>query len=434
MSGLLRDFQLKLESFNFPVGDARFMLALSGGLDSVVLLDLLSKSGFSGIIAHVNYGLRHDDSDKDEALARQLAELYSWEIEVLDAKNSMLHHPNESLQMAARRIRYDWFSELEMKHHLKAIFLAHHADDQIETFFLKLLRGSGSEGLSGMSEQSGIYFRPLLDFTKERLLEYAKENELTWREDKSNQSDKYLRNTIRLNLLPELKNVQANYLQMVLESVGRLKSEQAQLSSFTQAWIETRVNITEHGFVVLKTDILKEANPQFLIHELLKKYGFSWRLCGCIAQNLTNTHIQHFQTGWYSVQLNRVYLSVNKVVTKVSAEENVHQPEIVLEYFDEMPVDIGFATKNEAWVLVDKIQGELSLRKWQKGDFFWPSGMIGRKLLSDYFTDSKLLPQEREEQWILTCDKEVVWVVNLRIDRRFAASQDSKNIIRLTIA
>jgi len=434
MSGLLQDFQLKIEAFDFPLGDTRFMLALSSGLDSVVLLDLLSKSGFSGIIGHVNYGLRNEDSDKDEALVRKLAELYSWEIAILDAKNSMLHHPNESLQMAARRIRYHWFSELEKEHHLKAIFLAHHADDQIETFFIKLLRGSGSEGLSGMSEQNGIYFRPLLDFTKETLLEYAQENELTWREDKSNQSDKYLRNAIRLNLLPELKNVKANYLQMVLESVGRLKSEQSQLSSFTNAWIKTHVNQTEQGFTVLKTDLLDEANPQFLIHELLKKYGFSWRLCGCIAQNLTNTHIQHFQTRGYSVQINRVYLSVNKLVTKVSAEENVHQPEIVLEYFDEMPVGIGFATKNEAWALVDKIQGELCLRKWQKGDFFWPYGMNGRKLLSDYFTDLKLLPHEREEQWILTCDKEVVWIVNRRIDRRFAAFQDSKNVIRLTIS
>lgn len=434
MSRLLQDFQHKLKDFNFPVKDVRFMLALSGGLDSVVLLDLLSKSGFSGMIAHVNYGLRNEDSDKDEALARQLAEMYSWEILVLDAKNSMLQHPNESLQMAARRIRYDWFSELEKKYHLNAIFLAHHADDQIETFFIKLLRGSGSEALSGMSEQNRIYFRPLLDFTKETLLEYAQANKLTWREDLSNKSDKYLRNAIRLNLLPELKNVQANYLQMVLESVGRLKSEQSQLSSFTKTWSQLHVNQTEHGFTVLKTDLLNEANPQFLIHELLKKYGFSWRLCGCIAQNLTNTHTQYFQTRGYLVQLNRTYLSVNMMVTKVSTEENVHQPEVILNHFDEMPVDIGFATKNEAWVLVDKIQGELCLRKWQKGDFFWPSGMTGRKLLSDYFTDLKLLPREREEQWILTCDKEVVWIVNRRIDRRFAATQDSKNVIRLTIS
>ena len=434
MSGLLQDFQHKLNTLDFPKGEAKILLALSGGLDSVVLLDLLSKSGLTGIIAHVNYGLRNEDSDKDDVLTRQLAELYGWEIEVLHAKNSMLHHPNESLQMAARRIRYDWFSELEKKHHLNAIFLAHHADDQIETFFIKLLRGSGSEALSGMSKQNGIFFRPLLDFSKETLLEYAQENKLTWREDLSNQSDKYLRNAIRLNLLPELKNVQANYLQMVLESVGRLKSEQSQLSSFTNAWIETHVNQTEHGFTVLKTDLLNEANPQFLIHELLKKYGFSWRLCGCIAQNLTNTHTQHFQTGGHLVQLNRVYLSVNMMVTNVSAEENVHQPEVILNFFDEMPVDIGFETKNEAWLLVDKIQGELCLRKWQKGDFFWPSGMNGRKLLSDYFTDIKLLPQEREEQWILTCNNEVVWIVNRRIDRRFAASQTSKNVIRLTIA
>jgi tRNA(Ile)-lysidine synthase len=433
MSGLLHPFQRVLHETKFSTGKNTFILALSGGLDSVVLLDLLAKSGYSGCIAHVNYGLRASDSDLDEALARSLAEQYSWQIEVLDAKELMCHHPNESIQMAARRIRYDWFSKLLLKHNCQTIFLAHHADDQVETLILKLLRAGGIESLSGMDKQNGPFLRPLLDFKKELLLEYASSNNLVWREDLSNQSDKYLRNAIRLQVIPELNRIQPNFVQMALESVGRLKTEHSQLSSFTEDWTNKHVTRTHTGFCVLKSDLNALVSPAYVIHELLKEYGFSWRFCERISQNLTNTHKQHFQAGVFLVQLDRLYLSINKENTEVSLLNNEPKPEIVIDYFAEMPVMIGLATKNEAWLSVDKIDEKLSIRKWRKADYFYPSGMKGRKLLSDFFTDIKLLPQERDTQWILTCGNEVVWVVNRRIDRRFAALQDEKNVMRVIL-
>lgn len=433
MSGLLNQFQRVLHETKFSTAKDTFILALSGGLDSVVLLDLLAKSGYSGCIAHINYGLRASDSDLDEALARLLAKKYCWQIEVLDAKELIFHHPNESIQMAARRIRYEWFSKLLMRQNYQTIFLAHHADDQVETLILKILRAGGIESLSGMDKQNGPFLRPLLDFKKDLLLEYASNNNLVWREDLSNQSDKYLRNAIRLNLIPELNRIQPNFVQMALESVGRLKTEHSQLSSFTEAWISKNVTSTQTGFCVLKSDIIALASPTYVIHELLKEYGFSWRFCESISQNLTNTHKQHFQAGCYAVQLDRLYLSINKENTEVSLLNNEPKPKIVIDYFDEIPVMIGLATKNEAWLSVDKINEKLSIRKWRKADYFYPSGMKGRKLLSDFFTDLKLLPQERDTQWILTCGNEVVWVVNRRIDRRFAALQDEKNVVRVIL-
>ena len=182
-----------------------------------------------------------------------------------------------------------------------------------------------------------------------------------------------------------------------------------------------------------KCDLNTLGSPTIVIHELLKEYGFSWRFCESISQNLTNTHKQCFQAGGYSVQLDRLYLSINMEDTEVSLLNNEPKPEIVFDYFDEMPVIIGLATKNEAWLSVDKLDEKLCIRKWRKGDYFYPSGMMGRKLLSDFFTDLKLLPHEREAQWILTCGNEVAWVVNHRIDRRFAAFQDERNVMRIML-
>ncbi len=433
MNVVNREFEKQLNSLGGALNKNRVIIALSGGVDSVTLLHLLSKAGCKGILAHVNYGLRGNDSNLDEELVRQLAEKYHWELEILPASEAMAQHPNESTQMAARRIRYEWFNALLKKHTCEHVFLAHHADDQAETFFLQLLRGSGSEGLSGMEFKRAGYIRPLLNLTKAELMTYAIEHQLVWREDKSNTSRFYLRNAIRHSVLPALAQVQPNAGQMILESVGRLKSEQDQLNYFFQDWFSSHVNRTDTGFNVLKSSITPMPSPQFIVHELLKEYGFSWRFCGCIAENLTHTHVQTFLAGKHTARLDRLYLTVFLDVTHDLSDSQHSYPEIILSNYDEMPVDPGVETRNEAWLSTQKIHGELRLRKWQKGDYYWPSGMKGRKLLSDYFTDLKLLPEARENQWILTCGDDIVWIVNRRIDRRFAAERGEKDVLRVVI-
>jgi tRNA(Ile)-lysidine synthase len=169
------------------------------------------------------------------------------------------------------------------------------------------------------------------------------------------------------------------------------------------------------------------------LHEFLKEYGFSWRICTDIAPNLTQTHVQYYYAAGKTLLLDRLKVSVYEEVTRNFAEENEVYPTISCQYVDEMPDNLSSSDKNTAWLSIPKLKGKLSLRKWQKADVFWPWGMEGRKLLSDYFTDLKLSPEERTSQWLLMCDEEIVWVVNRRIDRRFAAISGEKEIIKVQI-
>lgn len=411
-----------------------FLLALSGGVDSIVLLDLLHRAGYKGILAHVNYGLRGEASQNDEAFCRKLAVQYQWPIEVLNAQDEMKSHPGESTQMAARRIRYHWFKAIRLSLSLDLLFTAHHADDQEETFFLQLLRGAGSQGLSGMDIQKNGLVRPLLGFSKNAILEYASCYSLQWTEDESNAQDLYLRNKIRHKLLPEWHQLQAGSDKKLQESIIRLKNEQLQLNFFLCHWFDQHKEPTASGFRLKKASILELPSPQNTLHELLKGFGFSWTFCGLLSENLTQTHIQHFSTAKARMQLDRAYLSVFQVDMFELDEIEKEERSIQIEEFAEMPDVKGVDMKNEAWFRTDKLMGKLSLKKWEKGDEFWPSGMVGRKLLSDYFTDLKLTSEEKENQWLLLCGNEVAWVVNRRIDRRFAAIPGEKDVIRVRLS
>ncbi len=410
-----------------------FILAISGGVDSCVLLHILAQAGYRGTLAHVNFGLRGEDSNKDEQLVRQLASAYQWDIEVYDASEEMKTISGESIQMAARRIRYNWFTQLAQKIQAKNVLLAHHADDQVETFFIRLLRGSGSEGLSAIKTGDGFYLHPLLTISKAEIIEYATSNQLIWRDDQSNYSSTYLRNAIRLNGLPVWDEIQPSFRQMVQESVKRLNEENLQLKQFVSNWLINHVLVDSTGKSILKKDLLSQASPVFILHEFLKEYGFSWRICTDIAQNLTQTHVLYYYAAGKTLRLDRLKVSVYEGVARVSQVENEVCPTISCQHVDEMPDNLSVSDKNTAWLSAPKLKGNLSLRKWQKADVFWPWGMEGRKLLSDYFTDLKLSPEERNSQWLLMCDNEIVWVVNRRIDRRFAAISGEKEIIKVQI-
>lgn len=411
-----------------------FLLALSGGVDSIVLLDLFHKAGYKGILAHVNYGLRGEASQNDEAFCRQLADRYKWPIKVLNAQDEMKSHPGESTQMAARRIRYNWFNAIRQSHSLDLLFTAHHANDQEETFFLQLLRGAGSQGLSGMDSQNNGLVRPLLGFSKNTILEYAADHSLQWTEDESNAQDHYLRNKIRHKLLPEWHQLQPGSGKKLQESISRLKNEQQQLNFFLQHWFNLHKEPAIAGFRIKKAAILDVPSPQNTLHELVKECGFSWAFCGLITQNLTQTHTQHFSTAKARIQLDRAYLSVFQNDALVFDELKQEEASILLEEFAEMPDIKGVNMKSEAWFSTQKLSGKLTLRKWEKGDEFWPSGMMGRKLLSDYFTDLKLTSEEKESQWLLCCGNDIAWLVNRRIDRRFAAIPGEKDVIRVRLS
>lgn len=413
---------------------SKVLVAVSGGVDSMVLLYLLHTQGFSGRVAHVNYGLRGKDSAADEKLVRENAEQLGWPVDVLDAGEQMKEHKGESTQMTARSIRYAFFSERMKEHHLGYCLLGHQADDQVETFFINLLRGSGSRGLSGMETVRGLYVRPLLSFGREEILAYAREKGIPWREDRSNSEDRYLRNRIRHHLLPELAKLSPAFLQKMPETFTRLKRERSLLDHFLARELKVLQLPGGKGFRIPKDFLGLFPDPAFALYELIRETGFSYLICRLACTNLTHTHGQLFRAGAWMIYSDRSVFFVRKGIQDVSVRElppisafHIENITEIPDYKDKMPVSL-------AYVDADKLCGEFSVRTWRKGDHFWPSGMKGRKKISDYFTDMKLSAAEKSSQLLLLSGDAIVWVVNRRIDGRFAATRNSKNILRITFS
>jgi tRNA(Ile)-lysidine synthase len=428
---LLQKFSDSFDSLKINPKHHGFLLALSGGVDSVMLAHMAVYSGFKGCLAHVNFGLRAQESDLDEQFVRRLAENLKLPIEILNLKNEFKKLPGESTQMAARRIRYDWFEQLCAEKGLDYILVGHHSNDQVETFFINLLRGSGSRGLSGMSLKSGNLIRPLLWSSREEIIAGAKAEGVSWREDSSNNKDVYLRNKIRHTLIPAIESIDPLFVQKLPETFLRLKQERSLLDFFLEKERNQLNFPSADGFTIAKTKLETYPNPAFLLYELSRQYGFSYVNCSQACQNLTNSAQKWFFSKGFTLSVERAVIRVYQGVTGKSEVISPDFSSIIIEYLAETPDLSEKFNKNEAWVDASKLTHELTIRTWKKADYFYPSGMKGRKLLSDLFTDIKLTQKEKNSQLLLMSGEEVVWVVNRRIDRRFAASHDTISFIRI---
>lgn len=409
------------------------VIGISGGVDSVVLLYLALKYKLNVILAHVNYLLRDEDSIEDERFVQNLASIHNLECEVLQASSLFDGDSGDSLQMQARTIRRKWFESLKDKHKAEVILLGHHADDQAETFFIRLLRGQGILGLSAMNQFNAPYLRPLLKIRRSDIIEYALNNKITWREDISNASDKYLRNKIRHHLLPAIEQVDAHGIQSLLNSVERLKNERSIYLSFLVG-LEKNIKTSDSiGFKLLKEPLKNFENATPIIQYLLQETQFSYALCSQIAANLTNSEAQRYSNGIWDVLNDRVYLSVYQTDKMVSIKADVSNHSISIEEIPEGNDITLFFNQLTAILDIDKVLAPLSLRKWRNGDRFWPTGMNGSKLLSDYFTDQKFSTEEKESQLILCSGNDVVWLVNQRVDSRFAATSSTKRAWKVSV-
>jgi tRNA(Ile)-lysidine synthase len=426
MISLIDRFHQSMKSFGIQP-ETKVVLGISGGIDSTVLLHLAFEYGLELIVAHVNYMLRDEDSLEDERFVKHLAHSYKADFQVLNAANLFDGESGESIQMQARSIRRNWFEQLLKDKIAKVILLGHHADDQAETFFIRMLRGQGILGLASMDQYSGCYLRPMLKFRRHEITEFALNAGLTWREDTSNDSDKYLRNKIRHHLLPAVDLVHGQGVQSIINSVERLNSERSIYLNFLSTFEKSHKKLNKTGFSIEKKHILSFEKPAPLIHYLLRETGFSYALCSQIAQNLTNTSYLWYSNANWKAHLDRAYLTVNQIFNNVSVDSKSEKNTIDIKEvvkLNDIPLLIN---RLNAIIDPDTILETLTLRTWQKGDRFWPTGMKGSKLLSDYFTDLKFSEEEKSKQLILCSGNDIVWLVNQRVDRRFAYNQSSKS-------
>lgn len=424
MNNLNLRFQQSLMALGIEPGN-RVVIGASGGLDSTVLLHLSHEFGLDIQVAHVNYMLRDDESLEDALFVKDLAGKYKVSFHQLLGNELFDGDSGDSIQMQARNIRRYWFEKLLIETNAKAILLGHHADDQVETFFIRMLRSQGILGLASMNEHSGKYLRPMLSFRRQEIVAYALSQGISWREDTSNTSDKYLRNRIRHHLLPAVDLVDSHGLQSMINSVERLNSERSLYLTFLQQLEKTIKKQGNTGFTIEKSPLLSFENVTPLLHFLLRETGFSYALCSQIAQNLTNTCQLSYSNADWNVGIDRSQLFVSHADTNVSEGISIKEHTIVMKEvgnLNDIPLLIN---KLNAIIDPETLHEPISIRTWRKGDRFWPTGMNGSKLLSDYFTDVKFSEEEKSKQLLVCCGKDIVWVVNQRVDRRFAYKSTS---------
>lgn len=429
----LLKFQNVLEQLQPQSQQKTYLLAVSGGVDSMVLADLFHVSGFIFEVAHINYHLRKEDSNLDQKVVFDFCERYNipchlYEVSAEDQK------PQNSIQNWARELRYQFFRKIQKEQNLEYIVTAHHLNDQLETFIINLSKASGIKGLSGMPANENKIIRPLLNFSKEEIYEFAEENKIEFREDVSNQKTDYLRNKVRHNVVPELEKINENFLQNFSKSIEILNQTKAVLNDLINEKINGfKTNIETGQIIIDKEKFSKESD--LIRFEILKRFGFTDEKE--MQKIFTAQTGSSFFNPEYQLIINRNELILNQKLEVGRGE--LEDAEIAVEIIDNeivIPDNIQNEIRefgNCNWKIdQDKIRLPLKLRKKRAGDVFFPIGMIGKKKVSKFFKDEKISILAKQKIWLL-CDanEQIIGVLPIRQDGRFATEVREKTIFLL---
>jgi tRNA(Ile)-lysidine synthase len=420
------------------------LLTVSGGADSVVMLDLFAQSGFKCGIAHCNFHLRGNDSDKDEALVKKLAEKYRFPYFKIDfdTKN-YANRRGISVEMAARELRYEWFEKIRKENNYDYIATAHHADDVVETFFLNLLRGTGIRGLSGIKAVSGKIIRPLLFTGRDEIIDYIKSHHLSHREDATNNDTKFKRNKLRKDIIPQFGDINQAYKANILKTIAFLEDTNSVLQAKIKEISNHIVQKQNHKTLFDIEKILDLDKPSFYLFELLYPYGYNAAQVDDIVQALNGSSGKIFYSADYQIVKDRnflilapidkntgsqtVYLTEN--IKKIKLGEN----QLLKISFFKNSTDFKLPKDNKIAVLdKNKLKFPLIIRKWQRGDYFYPLGMKQKKKLSDFFIDMKLSYFDKQQVHVLLSGDDIVWIIAYRIDNRYKLTAETENIMQIS--
>ncbi|MBO0329735.1 tRNA lysidine(34) synthetase TilS [[Muricauda] lutisoli] len=412
------------------------LLACSGGLDSVVLTHLCIEEGMDVALAHCNFNLRGKESDGDEKFVRELAS--KLKVEVFVKRFDTEQYAEEkrlSVQMAARELRYQWFDELLRTKGFDYVLTAHHADDSLETFLINLSRGTGIEGLSGIPEVNQKVVRPLLPFSRDEILGYAQSGNHHWREDSSNVSTKYLRNKIRHNIVPNLKELHPTFLQNFINTQHHLQQTNGMVKQHLH---ELKSELFLEGEDVINIPIaeLQKLHPlESYLYGLFKDYGFTeWN---DLKNLLTAMSGKQVFSKTHQLLKDRDNLVLSEIKNRVNGTYTVYlegnTSKLPVHLLFEHTETVEKQGENVVFLDKEKLNFPLVLRKWEKGDYFYPFGMQGKKKLSKFFKDEKMNLVSKEKQWLLCSGGDIVWVVGKRADERFRVEDSTEEIIKITL-
>lgn len=402
----------------------KVLVALSGGADSVALLRVLDALGYQCECAHCNFHLRGEESNRDETFVQQLCQKFDIPLHVthFDTTDYARTH-RISIEMAARELRYQWFETLRQSIGASVIAVAHHCDDSVETFLLNLIRGTGINGLKGIAPKNGYVVRPLLQESRENILDYLQHLNQDYVTDSTNLQDEYMRNKIRLNLLPLMKELNPSVSESIAATAERL-ADAALIYNKEREMAIQRVMKGEK--VISISALLDETAPSSLLFELLHPYGFNSSQIKDIYQSLFGQSGRRFHSSQWEVLRDRDSL----ILHSFNGEEINHiPPTLTYETVDITPDFIIPRDKHIACLDADKVTLPLIVRKWQAGDKFTPLGMKGKKNVSDYLTDRKFTLFQKEHQYVACQGDKIVWLIGERIDNAYRIDTDSKRAL-----
>lgn len=434
---MLQKLQLHLNAnFSFLQGK-RLFLAVSGGMDSMVLLQLFHQLNYEIAVLHCNFSLRNLESDGDEDFVKQFCEENQIPIFIQKFDTKQFAEDTKlSIQVAARKLRYDWFYEQLADKNFDYILTAHHLDDSLETFLINFTRGTGLEGLTGIPAQNDKIIRPLLPFSRTEIESYIQENNLQWREDSSNASDKYLRNKVRHAIVPVLKELNPNLLASFQNTLENLQQAQFLVEDASKLVYQIVVQKEGNQLKINLIELLKLPNYAAYLYQWLKDFGFTaWQDIYDLVtaqsgkQVFSETHI---------LLKDRDFLILYSKETLTYAveyfiEKDVNEVKFPLNITFCNVSDISNANSNCIFVDEDLLRFPLIIRKWQDGDYFYPSGMQGKKKLSKYFKDEKMSLIDKSNQWILCSDNQIVWVIGKRQDERFKITEKTNHKLQIKL-
>ncbi|WP_348822500.1 tRNA lysidine(34) synthetase TilS [Flavobacterium aestuarii] len=416
----------------------KLLLAVSGGLDSMVLLHLFQELQFNIAIAHCNFQLRGAESFGDQKFVQDYADANAIPIYVTQFDTKAFAKDYKlSTQVAARELRYNWFYELLEVEEFDYLLTAHHADDSLETFLINLTRGTGLEGLTGIPAQNDKIVRPLLFLNRSEIDDYAKEHGIKWREDSSNASDKYVRNKIRHHLIPILKELNPNFMASFLKTENYLQQSHSMVEDAAIMVYQQVAREADDQIHFDLNKLLQLPNYKSYLYQWLKEFGFTaWDDIYDLVTGQSGKQV--FSLG-YRLLKDRGFLIVSPIGQEESPEqflisENQLEVNIPLKLRLCKVSDISIDANKAIFVDADQLEYPLVIRKWKTGDIFMPFGMGGKsKKVSKLFKDEKLSLIEKENTWILCSGNQIVWVIGIRADNRFRTVSTTKNILKIEL-
>ena len=428
---MIKKIQKYIHNKNLFSKKNNLLLAISGGADSVFLFLILKELGYKIQFAHCNFNLRGKESDDDEYFVKELANKHNIKCFVKSFATKVYAHKNKvSIQMAAREIRYKWFDKLLLDNNLDFVITAHHKDDTVETFLINLIRGSGIKGLSGIKSKKKKVVRPLLEISKDDIEHYLMQKGIKYRNDSSNLDPKYLRNKIRHQLIPLLKEMNPKIIQTIADEIFVLDGVNQVFQRQVDKIREYLLIQQDDTYKLDLSELIKLENLQVILFEVLNPFGFSE--VDQIKKAILSQSGKQFFSNDYQLIIDRDVMIISlleKPYNEIIINETETEIQIPLSMKFHLSTNCLFDQNLKiAQLDFEKLSFPLRLRKWKNGDKFMPLGMSNFKKLSDFFIDEKYSILDKQQQWVLCSEDNIVWVVGDRIDDRYKIQMNTKKV------